>query len=434
MSEEFFSVSALNTLIRDVITAGIPQAVWVCGEIQSYDRNKGKQHAFFELVEKSAGSHEIKARVGLVIWANTRFKIDAVLKKAENAFELKDDIEVKFLCKVDYYPGFGQIRLIVENIDPVYTLGKIAQDRQKLIAELSRSGVFQRNKSLDLSRVPLKIGLVTAHDSAAYNDFLDELGKSGYAFQVHLARALMQGKNCAPSVCCALKDLDAMDGLDMVVITRGGGSIAELACFDSREIVLAVAASRFPVLTGIGHEINTSITDLAAHTQAKTPTAAAQFLVGRVKEYVILLDEISARLKDATFDAVGGRRVCLKDAALDLQTALRRCLIVRRENNTRLAQRLKAASIRAGVDAGGNLSRSGDQLKKIIQLRLGAAKIKIGHCQKLVDMASPRNILKRGFSITRDQGGKAVRSVGDIEGGQRLDTELADGRFVSIVQ
>ena len=433
MPEDFFSVSELNTLIRDVITAGMPQAVWVCGEIQSYDRNKGKQHAFFELVEKSSGL-DVKARVGLVIWANTRFKIDALLSKAENAFELKDDIEVKFLCKVDFYPGFGQIRLIVESIDPVYTLGKIAQDRQKLIAELSRSGFLEKNKQHELSVVPLKIGLITAHDSAAYNDFVDELGKSGYAFDVHLARALMQGKNCALSVCESLRALNGVDGLDAIVITRGGGSIAELACFDSKDIVLAIAASKYPVITGIGHEINTSVADLAAHTLAKTPTAAAQLLVGRVKEFVLSLDEKFVQLRSVSFDAVNCRRVSLKDTAVGLQTGLRRLLMGRREYNARLAQRLKAAPVRRWIDERAGLKRFNEQLKKIIQLRLGAAKTKIGHCQKLVGLASPQNILKRGFSVTRSTDGKAVRSALKLSAGQALETELADGRFVSIVQ
>jgi len=227
VSREFFTVSQLNNLIRDVVTSGFPQAVWVCGEIQSYDRNKGKQHAFFELVERSSDANDVKARLGLVIWANTRPRIEAVLRRAENAFELKDDIEVKFLCRVDFYPGFGQIRLIVEDIDPVYTLGKIAQDRQKLVAELTKSGVLAKNKTQPLGPVPLEIGLITAFDSAAYNDFVDELVQSSCGFHVHLARAVMQGKNCAPSVCAALAAFNAMERLDAVVITRGGGSIAE---------------------------------------------------------------------------------------------------------------------------------------------------------------------------------------------------------------
>ena len=434
MSDEFFSVSELNVMIRDVLTAGFPRAVWVSGELQGYDRNKGKAHAFFELVEKDEASHELKARIGLVIWANTRPKIEALLKRSENAFELKDDIEVKFLCRVDFYPGFGQVRLIVENIDPVYTLGKIAQDRQKLIAELGKSGVLDKNKQIALSPVPLRIGLITAFDSAAYNDFMDEISKSGYGFEVHIFKAVMQGKNCAPSVCAGLQAFCAMDALDAVVITRGGGSIAELACFDSKDIVLAVAASRYPLITGIGHEINTSVTDLAAHTFAKTPTATAQFLVSRVRDFVTALDDGHARLKDAAFGALDGSKICLIDAAVDLQTALRRLMTGRHESHARLAQRLAAAPLRCLADARGGLVRSKDLLNKTIQLRLQACTIKIGHHQKLIDMASPRNVLKRGFSITRAKDGKAVRSVNAVKPGQEIHTELPDGRIKSIVE
>lgn len=434
MSEEFFSVSELNGMIRDVLASGFPRAVWVSGELQGYDRNKGKAHAFFELVEKDEASRDVKARIGLVIWANTRPKIDALLKKSENAFELKDDIEVKFLCRVDFYPGFGQVRLIVENIDPVYTLGKIAQDRQKLIAELAKSGVLEKNKKLELSAVPLNIGLITAFDSAAYNDFMDEVGKSGFAFQVHIFKAVMQGKNCPPSICAGLKVFNDMDGLDAVIITRGGGSIAELACFDSKDIVLALAASRYPVITGIGHEINTSVTDLAAHTFAKTPTATAQFLIGRVRDFLTGLEEGCVRLKDAAREALDGRRVCLKDAALDLQTALRRLMTGRREHQARLIQRLGTSPLRSLADKRSMLDRSKDLLNKTIQLRLQACAIKIGHHQKLIDMASPRNVLKRGFSITRAADGSALRSVKGVKPGQQILTELADGQIKSTVE
>jgi exodeoxyribonuclease VII large subunit len=421
-------------MIRDVLTAGFPRAVWVSGELQGYDRNKGKAHAFFDLVEKDENSHELKAKAGLVIWANTRPKIEALLRKSENAFELKDDIEVKFLCRVDFYPGFGQVRLIVENIDPVHTLGKIAQDRQKLIAELTKSGVLERNKKLALSPVPLRIGLITSFDSAAYNDFMDEIAKSGYGFEVHIFKAVMQGKNCAPSVCAGLQVFNAMDGLDAVVITRGGGSIAELACFDSKDIALALAASRYPVITGIGHEINTSVTDLAAHTLAKTPTATAQFLVARVRDFVTALDEGHTHLKDAARLALEGNRTCLKDAALDLQTALARLMTARHECHARVSQRIAAAPLRSLADARSGLVRSKDLFNKTIQLRLHACATKIGHHQKLIEMASPRNVLKRGFSITRGGDGKVLRSIKGVQTGQEVCTEFLDGQIKSIVE
>src|SRR5262245_54902833 len=169
MNEEFFTVSQLNHFIRDVLTAGIPQPVWVCGEIQGYDRQKDKNHIFFQLVEKDSESHQQKACIDLVIWAGNKIPIRQMLRAAAESFELKDDIEVKFLCKVDFYPPHGRVRLSVESIDPFFTLGKLAQEKQRLVRKLTEEGVLEKNKRMELSPVPLHIGLISSHDSAAYN-------------------------------------------------------------------------------------------------------------------------------------------------------------------------------------------------------------------------------------------------------------------------
>lgn len=411
MNNEFLSVSELNHFIRDVLSSGFPQAVWVTGEIQGYDRGKDKKHVFFELCEKDPVSHEIVARAGLVIFANTRLKIDAILKRAENAFVLKDDIEVKFLCKVDFYPAHGQVRLIVESIDPVYTLGKIAQDRQRLIAELKTKGVLERNKRLDLARVPLHIGLITSYDSAAYHDFVQELRSSGFGFKIFIVNTLMQGKNAESSVVKALKVLQRMEHLDAIVITRGGGSIAELSCFDSAAIATAIAESRLPVLSGIGHEINTTITDLAAYMFAKTPTALAQLLAGRVQEFAAHVQERYEQLVDLTDRRFEHERRRLKDCANVVHTGT---IALVRETRYKMATRR-------------------EQLKKTIQLRLQNSRTKIKSYQKLIELADPKNTLKRGFSITRDHSGKILRSVDDVEAGTGLVTLLADGQVHSKV-
>ena len=304
-TEEFLTVSELNNFIRDVINSGFPQALWVCGEVQEL---RDKKHLYFTLSEKDPDSNAITAKVGVTIWANTRPKIDAILQKAENSFVFKDDIEVKLLCKVDFYPPFGQVRLIAESIDPTYTLGKIAQDRQRLISLLKQKGIFDKNKQLELPRVPMNIGLITSYGSAAYHDFVDELKKSGYTFRVRLIDSLMQGASAEKSVTRAIKLFNQMEGLDVIVITRGGGSIAELSCFDSQMIAEAIAISRLPVLSGIGHEINTTVTDLTAHTFAKTPTAIARYLIGRVQEFLGHLEEKEEYLFKVVEDAIKIRR------------------------------------------------------------------------------------------------------------------------------
>jgi len=427
MSEEFLTVSELNRFIRDVLNSGFPKALWVCGEIQGYDRGKDKKHVFFELCEKDPATREISARIGLVIFAQARPRIDAILRQAENAFELKDDIEVKFLCKVDFYPGHGQVRLIVEGIDPVHTLGKIAQDRQRLIALLKQKGILDKNKQLALTDVILNVGLITSYDSAAYHDFISELKRSGYAFKIFLINSIMQGKNTESSIVKAMKVLEGIKELDVIVITRGGGSIAELSCFDSEKIAVSIAHSGIPVLSGIGHEINTTVTDLAAHTFAKTPTAIAKFLVERLKEFIAGIDGRQERLTEALRQAFKSNRTRLKENALFLQN---QTVVLIRSHHQRLAgiaEALKRSPAVKFKESRKSLGDALEHLKKIIYLHLQNSRTKINHYQKLSQMADPKNTLKRGFSITRSQEGNLIRGIKDTEGIKGITTQLVDG-------
>jgi exodeoxyribonuclease VII large subunit len=434
MSQECLSVSELNNFIRDVLNSGFPQPLWICGEIQGYDRGKDKKHVFFELCEKDPQSHEIVARTGLVIFANTRLKIDGILKKSENAFGLKDDIEVKFLCKVDFYPAHGQIRLIVESIDPIYTLGKIAQDRQRLIAALKQKGVLDKNKMLPMPRVPLHIGLITSYDSAAYHDFTDELKRSGLGFKIFVCNAIMQGKNTEASIIKALKLLNSLKVLDAIVITRGGGSIAELSCFDSQVIAEHIAQSRLPILSGIGHEINTTVTDLAAHTFAKTPTAVAQLLAGRVQEFVLHLNEKYDELMDLAQSHLDSQRSKLKDSAVVVHNGTISLVHDHQKAIGRMTQALERIPLAIVKESRNQLARHQDHLKKTIHLHLQNSRAKISSFQKLIEMADPKNILKRGFTITRTQGGKIIRSQQEARLAKTLVTVLVDGEITSEVR
>jgi len=434
MSDESLSVSELNHYIRDVLNSGFPKSVWVCGEIQGYDRGKDKKHVFFELSEKDPVTRDITARIGLVIFAQARPRIDAILRQAENAFELKDDIEVKFLCKVDFYPGHGQVRLIVESIDPIHTLGKIAQDRQRLISLLKQKGVLDKNKQLALPDVILKVGLITSYDSAAYHDFISELKRSGFAFKVFLVNSIMQGKNTESSILKGLKVLENIAEMDVIVITRGGGSIAELSSFDSEKIAMAIAQLNIPVLSGIGHEINTTVTDLAAHTFAKTPTAIAKFLAERLKEFVEGIDGRQERIVEVLQQTLNSRRARLKDRAFLLQTQTLGLIKTHHQRIVSLIEALKRNPVVKVRQSKRSLNEAQDHLKKIIYLHLQNSRTKINQYQKLVQMADPQNTLKRGFSITRSRQGFLIRSIEDVKNVKEITTQLADGIINSEVK
>jgi exodeoxyribonuclease VII large subunit len=423
---DIFSISELNQFIKDVVNSGFPQSLWIHGEIQGFDRNKDKNHIFFELVEKDPTSKDVQARIGLVIFANRKYVIETILKRSENAFSLKDDIEVKFLCKVDFYTPHGAVRLVVESIDPIYTLGKIAQEKQKLIALLQEKGVLDKNKEQTLAHLPLSIGLITSYDSAAYNDFCSELSKSGYKFVVHLRNTLMQGKRACADVCRALDEISKIKDVDCVVITRGGGSIAELSCFDDQLIAEKIASYRVPVLSGIGHEINITITDLASHTFAKTPTAIAQFLITRIQKSLLALDEHLQTIAELAQSKIEDEKLDLKDKAFWIHRKTHEYLKQHREKLLSFEHVLKSRPTQVLKDIKRQVKETQIGLLRIIRLRMESDRQKLKAYSKLVDMASPINTMKRGFVIARTKG-KILKSIKGINIKDEIELQVADG-------
>lgn len=433
-NEEFFTVSQINNYIKGVINAAFPQPLWICGEIQGYDRNRAKSHVFFELVEKDPRSESIISKIGLVLFDNRKAMIEHVLRKNENAFELKDDIEVKFACRIDFYPPHGAMRLIVEEIDPTYTLGKVAQQRQKIIALLQKKGVLEKNKKIDLPPVPLTIGLITSDNSAAYNDFIAELKRSGYGFKVYLRNTTMQGSKTEKDVILAIDQLQQINDLDVIVVTRGGGSIADLSDFDSQMIAEKIGECRLPVLSGIGHEINTSITDLAAHTYAKTPTAVAQFLVGRIGEFITQIDKKMEFLCEESERIIRDEKQRLKDRSIQLQAGTNHFL---KSYNQRLIELKHSLSSRPFIflkESKRLLLDRNQQVAKATRIRLENEKSKLKNHSKIVEIVHPVNTLKRGFSITRRKDGKIVRDVLDVKEADQITTHLAGGSLMSEVK
>ncbi|MDO8581148.1 MAG: exodeoxyribonuclease VII large subunit, partial [Candidatus Omnitrophota bacterium] len=376
MSEEFLTISELNHYIKDVISAGFPRSLWICGEIQGYDIKKEKENIFFELVENGDKS-EILAKIRIVIFAPAKRNIQRILEEANNAFVLKDDIEVKFLCKVCFYKPYGVVQLEAESIDPSYTLGKLAQEKQKLIAQLKQKGTFDKNKTLNLPLIPLHVGLITSYNSAAYNDFCSELAKSCFGFNVFVRNTIMQGKRTEKDVCRAIDELEKIKDLDAIVITRGGGSLADLADFDSALIAERIAVCHLPVLSGIGHEINVSITDMAAHTHAKTPTAIAQFLVARVNQFRETLNEKTRSLIDCVREKMNADKQLLKDAAMGLQRSVHHFLRHHREVLVRFAEAAKIFPFKAINDQKKILQTGRVNIVKVFKNRLQQEQLKM---------------------------------------------------------
>lgn len=403
------TVRELTAGIAAALSSWFPREIWVQGEIANLSRSRAG-HVYFQLVDPGPPGAPPEASIAVVLFSSARQYVNSVLREA-GGVRMTDGMRVRIRGRVELFGQQGRLQVRMSGIDPDYTLGLIATDRQRVLETLAREGLLDRNRSLPLPPGPLRVGLVTSKGSAAMADFLHELEASGLAWRVLLADARVQGQGAQHTLVAALEQLrDAP--VDVVAIVRGGGSRTDLVAFDHEMVARAVATMPVPVATGIGHETDTSATDAVAHTSCKTPTACAAWLVAHVRRSLDRANEL--------WRSIGSRSsqlVARHERHLDGSLAS----LVRLSSATleRQLQRTTDADRRAGRAALSVLERSE------LRLERDAARL------AAVD---PERALARGWSITKDPAGRVVRSIRDVAEGQQLLTTLVDGVLTSRVE
>ncbi len=391
------------------------------------------------------------AKLEAVAWRRDYQRIRRALDASGQ--QLAEGHEIRCRCDVDFYPPFGRLQLAVREVDPAFSLGLLARRRQETLAALERAGLLERNRRLELPPVPLRVALVTSAGSAAYHDFLSGLRESGYGFRVLFVHAAVQGRAAERELASALGALSGLEA-DCAVLIRGGGSRTDLAVFDSRVVAEAVARCPLPVVTGLGHEIDQSIADLAAHTAVKTPTKAAELLVGRVRLAEGAVADAARRLDAGARDALGRAREAVggverglgltrfrlraaaeRRAAVAerLAAAARRCVRDERRRGERLAGRLARSAPVVVARRAALPRRVGGELAAAARRRVREASVRLEERSRLVRQLAPERTLERGFTITRDRAGSVVRDPRRLRAGDRLKTQFAAGTIDSAV-
>jgi exodeoxyribonuclease VII large subunit len=451
--EETFTISQLGRQIQQLVQSEF-WSVWVVGEIQRINR-KGA-HLYFELAEKGHGDH-VDAKIEAVLWNRDRLRVERALAQA--GVELTEGQTLRCRGQVDFYAPFGKIQLTIRDIDPNYALGVLERRRRETLAWLEKENLLDANRTLEIPSVPLRIGLVTSHGSAAYHDFLSSLVASGFAFEVVFAGASVQGKRAERSLVRALRALFRhhrdQDPLDLLVITRGGGSRTDLAVFDSRQIAAAIAKFPVPVLTGIGHDTDLSIVDQVAHSHFKTPTGVAEFLTNRVLEAQADFEMLRERLGNSARHLLQHhqRQLAALPGAADLVSQR---LVHAQRNAQKLAQsvavlarsqlrqesaRVSAVARRIPAPVARRLERAeqarklaGERLRNASRRLLERAELELHPLERLCHQLSPQRILERGFSLTLDRDGRTIRDPRSIDTGAHITTRLAGGSIESVVE
>lgn len=289
---ERLKLSELNGLVKKAVAEAFTAPIWVICEISELKTNRNG-HCYLNLIEKEENGDTIIAQARATIWSYT-FRMLQPYFESTTGQQLTEGLKVLVSVSVEFHELYG-FSLNIRDIDPTYTLGDMAKRRREIIARLQSEGVVDMNKELELPLVPQKIAIISSPTAAGYTDFIDQLtnNQAGYHFDLILFPSVMQGNQAETSIISALEQIYLYENFfDAVVIIRGGGSQADLSCFDNYNLAYYITQFPLPVITGIGHEKDDSIVDLVAHTRLKTPTAVAEFLISGVAQFDWHLDEL----------------------------------------------------------------------------------------------------------------------------------------------
>jgi len=403
---EILSLYELNQMIRSVVDTAFSQAVYVTAEIASCDV---KRHCYLTLIDKEDDT--IRAEMRAVIWANRYQALSRTFEEATGVRLLKG-IKVLFQAELSFHERYG-LKLNILTIDPSYTIGELAVRRKEILERLVRENLINCNKKIEFPLVPQRIGIISSSTAAGYEDLMNHLLNNPYKYQFacRLYDAVMQGDRAEESIVDALHQCaEDASGLDVVVIVRGGGGQVDLHCFDSYEIGRAIALLPLPVISGIGHQRDITVVDEVSNRREKTPTAVADMIITALKEFEERIDSSAHNL----IHGVNTMRADLKENLLSvskgLEIAARNRVL---DNVHRIAALIKGLHYCT-------------KLMKNEALNLRVKENSIQHL-------NPRNVLKRGFSITYSNG-KAVKTVSHVQTGDDLRTVLYDGEVFSKVE
>jgi exodeoxyribonuclease VII large subunit len=463
--EKHIKLSELNSKISGALTDRFKgQTFWVVADITNHSYKADKKIHYFELVEKATTSNSIVAKIIGKAWGTGSMHLSDFEKNTGQSFT--NNINVLVLVSVDYHPLFG-LSLNILDIDTNFTLGILEQQRNATLRRLVDENPFitkegehyiTTNNQIKLKSVIQKVAVLSGSNSAGHEDFRHTLENNdfGYVFEIDDYPTIVQGDNNAKLFLSKLIEVyNTGIQYDAVVITRGGGAQSDFLIFDNYNIGRAVAKFPIPVITGIGHQKNVSITDLMAHTQTKTPTKAAEFIIAhnRSFEQSILWLQKSIVIKSQqlfmlNYQSLSSIKSTISNSARELISAHKDSLTFINQNTINSSKSILYQERRQLVNishqiAGkpriilynriSDIENTISNLKTFTNQYLRNQKNYLGHYSSSIKMMSPENILKKGYAIVRVN--DTITSNADtIEVGDTMDVILCDTIFKTTVK
>ena len=454
LNKQVFSLLEVSKSIEKTIQNRYTTAYWIKAEMNKLNHYRHSGHCYPELVQKENG--KVIAQMNSILWRNDFERINNLFLQTLQE-PLKDGIKLLVLAKITYDPSYG-LSLKIIDIDPSYTLGDLAREKQETLAYLATHGLENKNKALPFPILPKRIAIISVESSKGYADFIKVLegNTAGYTFFWHLFPSILQGEKAVVGIVNQLKNIQkVLHHFDVVAIIRGGGGDIGLSCYDNLEMAKAIANFPIPVITGIGHATNFTVAEMIAHTNAITPTKLAVLLLEKFQLLDLKLSSLSQKMSFSVKEKITHQKHQIQNINQRLNLSVNNTLDSKQKEALQLTNRFKDACYFLNYQEKNKLKQVFSSLNSSFVHLLSMQEMKqnqqiqrLQHaCFQLIQKQenthqflaqtlthlNPINNLKRGYSITSIRQ-KSITSIKQITIGETIITKVVDGEIHSKIE
>ena len=430
-SPNTITLQEFNNRIKRLLADPSVMNCWVVAETTDVRIN---QHCYLQLLEKNPKTGATVAKIKAIIWGNQFRFLNARFKQVTGR-DIGNDMKIMVCLSVNYSPQYG-LTVVINDINPEFTLGDMERQRQEILNRLTQEGIIGQNQTVPVPPVLQRIAIVSAAGAAGYGDFMKQLtdNKYGVCFYPCLFQATMQGVKTVPTVLAALDKVEQNQHLfDCVVIIRGGGGTEELNSFDNYDLARRVATFPLPVIVGIGHERDITVLDYVAGIRVKTPTAAAEHIILQAANALAHIGDLSNQVVSIARDYIARAKEQLSYYAGNLPIMAQRIIDTNTLRLQNFIQNIPLHVQRRIEGENAQLARQKDAIKNAV------AQVKMKETMRLealgdkIELLSPRKVMARGYTLTTCEG-KIMTDAAQLEAGKLVTIHFRDGKVVAGTQ
>ena len=430
-SPNTITLQEFNNRIKRLLADPSVMNCWVVAETTDVRIN---QHCYLQLLEKNPKTGATVAKIKAIIWGSQFRFLNARFKQVTGR-DIGNDMKIMVCLSVNYSPQYG-LTVVINDINPEFTLGDMERQRQEILNRLTQEGIIGQNKTVPVPPVLQRIAIVSAAGAAGYGDFMKQLtdNKYGVCFYPCLFQATMQGVKTVPTVLVALDKVEQNQHLfDCVVIIRGGGGTEELNSFDNYDLARRVATFPLPVIVGIGHERDITVLDYVAGIRVKTPTAAAEHIILQAANALAHIGDLSNQVVSIARDYIARAKEQLSYYAGNLPIMAQRIIDTNTLRLQNFIQNIPLHVQRRIEGENAQLARQKDAIKNAV------AQVKMKETMRLealgdkIELLSPRKVMARGYTLTTCEG-RIMTDAAQLEAGKLVTIHFRDGKVVAGTQ